>query len=388
MNKIVCTNNETTIQVLLDKLKDLNLCCEFLSGCCTTLHEGAVMRAVLIGDKVYMTDDGTKPVFVPFVNGNPIETYLMSVEMDMIYFNGVAISQMYLNGDIVFYRSLVLELPQYSDNTIINLAAFIASKNPDNIRKIIVHNGHTQPTLRTYSLAGLEVTLINDGEFQGTSPSSDAFIINSPLVLINNGWIRGAGGNGIDGKDAPDVLGWVHSEYLYDGSWSWACGQPGCPAHYMQFPTGVAFLQSSVDGSMKQIWRGGGFEGHISNTGPFTVFGQTGWFRGARKRTNMIGQCGHRFDWYGLERKIWDTLPSGSGGTKGIGQNFNQTSSTAGTSGTTIDGSTGTSGTNGGDWGNDGVGTGAGKGGDAIIGSRHLVTPDSNIGNQIGGIIW
>ena len=384
MDKIVCIENENTISNLLDKIKELNVCCEFSNSFTTTMNEGAVIRATIVGSRVFITDDGSEPTPVLFVDADPIETYLMGQEMDRIFFNRVNVSEMYLNGVIIFYKTMYLELPQYPDGVIIDLAKFINENNPDNTRKVIVVNNHIQPSLRTHSLLHLRVTLINNGEFQGTSPSSDAFIIDSPIKLINNGWIKGAGGNGLAGVSAPAPYGWIVNKTLYDGSWCWACGQPGCPSHYMQFPTGVVFAQTTTGGA-KQVWSGSGFQGHVLNNGPFTIWGEAGWFRGVYKKT-MIGQCGTPFEWWSLEKKVWGRIPAGKGGSRGIGQNFNQTNSMSGTAGTTVNGTTGTSGTNGGTWGQAGVGVGAGVAGRAIVGSANIIAFGSIQGNTIGAI--
>lgn len=200
-----CHEELMSLQIILNKLNEVNECCDDMKDCCDTLSTGDVIRVILIKDpsgtkhRAYMTDDGSTPLQVPFVDGDPIETYLNTHLMKRIFLNGTDLFELYLNGDIVFRKILELELPQYTSE--INLKDFIDANNPENLVVVEVTNNLTQPGIVTGSLCGMEVELINNGEIQGISSGGDALVIDSvcPMKLTNNGWIRGAGGDGGDG---------------------------------------------------------------------------------------------------------------------------------------------------------------------------------------------
>lgn len=201
MEQIQCQAGLVNLEQILAKLSELNLCCDEMSECCDTLESGEVIRAILVGKIVYMTNDGTAPVQVARQPGDPIETYMNGgEEMKTIIFNRVQLDEMYMMGEIVYRRALELELPQYT--TTINLNQFIVDNNPDGYDVIIVTNNLIQPGLISGTFVGLEVTLINNGEFQGISSGGDGMIITSPMKLLGPGITRGAGGDGGAGAGA------------------------------------------------------------------------------------------------------------------------------------------------------------------------------------------
>ncbi len=111
-----------------------------------------------------------------------------------LWFNGNYMNEGYMNGVHVFTTLLRLTLPQAV--TPVNLRTFINNNNPHGRTRIIVTNNLTQPRLDTGNLAGLSVTLVNNGQFQGAAVGDRGMNITSALTVTNNGWIRGAGGNG------------------------------------------------------------------------------------------------------------------------------------------------------------------------------------------------
>jgi len=175
---------------------------------------------------MYMTNNGTDPVVVPTGTGRP-ETYVNSGnklrEWHMKTSQGsFDLFEVYLNGSLVYRKVLELFLPNPSNNTAINLRSFINANNPDNYKVINVYNQYIQPTVISGDLSGLEVSLINLNEIQGSSSGSDALIIQSNMYLDNQGWIRGAGGRGGTGGKTPDLVenlgGWEGRGSYDDGT--------------------------------------------------------------------------------------------------------------------------------------------------------------------------
>jgi len=128
-----------------------------------------------------------------YVNGKPIETAV---------FNGVDLDKIYFNSKLVFHKSLSLELPQ--GVTEINLQEFILASSPGTYEAFTITNNLVQPRVVTGDLTGYDVTFINNSEIQGTSINGDAFEATTLVTLINNGWIRGAGGRGGKGGKGGD----------------------------------------------------------------------------------------------------------------------------------------------------------------------------------------
>lgn len=205
MEKIECVEGLVNMSQILEKVQAMNTCCDEMSACCDTLSQGDVIRSIMTTDstgknRVFMTDDGSTPVEVPFIFGDPIETWLNTDLMRTIFFNRTDIFEVYLNGDVVFRKALELTLPQYT--TEINLRSFIDGKNTEGYTVVIVTNNLIQPKLRSGNMFGLEVTLKNYGEFQGISSSGDAMLFTSTMKFLNYGWAKGAGGSGGAGSGA------------------------------------------------------------------------------------------------------------------------------------------------------------------------------------------
>lgn len=232
MEKIDCSSDLLNIQEILEKISELNGCCVEMSDCCDTIDNGMVIRALLVENKLYLTSDGSAPVAVPFVDGDPIKTFLNTDEMKQVFFNKIGLLEIYLMRDIVFKRVLKLDLPQYAEN--INLRNFINANNPDNIRTVLVSNRLIQPSISDGNLGGLDVTLTNNigAEFQGISSGGDAVVFSTALTLLNYGWIKGAGGDGgngggFDAVTIPSHVGNWHFRDDYDDGGPYVKGVKG-----------------------------------------------------------------------------------------------------------------------------------------------------------------
>lgn len=129
-----------------------------------------------------------------------------NIKAQNIVYNGITIQQAYSDDVHVYTRGASLTLPQFDDTFV--LADFIRKNNPKGRQRITVVNNFTQPTMRTGNLSGLDVTLINNGSIIGTQSGADAIILESKLKIVNNGYIRAAGGRGGNGKNGtPGVPG-------------------------------------------------------------------------------------------------------------------------------------------------------------------------------------
>ena len=129
-----------------------------------------------------------------YVNGSAVisewnYTAPNSVEYDLF--------EAYLNGTIVFKKSLELYLPDPQGvNTTINLKTFIDGEDTGGFTNIKIINNFIQPQIITGVLTGLNIEFENNSEIQGNTEGSAGLILTSDILLINNGWIRGAGGGG------------------------------------------------------------------------------------------------------------------------------------------------------------------------------------------------
>ena len=122
-----------------------------------------------------------------------------NINIDSVISNaGKSIDYVYANNILVWQRLLTLELPQFT--ALFDLRTFIDNNNSKNHKRIVVINNLIQPTMVSGNLDGLDVTFINNGEIQGGAPGAAAIYLVSPIKITNNGWIRGAGNNGIDGS--------------------------------------------------------------------------------------------------------------------------------------------------------------------------------------------
>ncbi len=131
------------------------------------------------------------PLDYVFVNG--------AQKHDVLTTGGDIIDDIFANTEHVYSNLLRLILPSPSSATAINLKNFIDANNPLNRTRVEILNpaGITQPTVATGNLAGFRyIKFINEGDINGSYPSSHGLSLTSPIILENLGTIRGAGGSG------------------------------------------------------------------------------------------------------------------------------------------------------------------------------------------------
>jgi len=265
LEQIKCSSNLFHLQKIIDKINNMQKMELCILECCDQINDGEVIRSLLVGDRLYLTNDGSNPIEVPLNGMEPYETYMNGVEMKQIFWMGTNLREIYMNTVLVFRGVLEIELPQYTSN--IDLMKLINEKNVDNFILVRVVNNLIQPSITTGNTTGLEVELVNNGEFQGFSSGGDAMHISHPIKLNNNGWIRGAGGNGGNGGGTdlggiPSTVGvWTGKAGHDDGSRT--PGKKGHPctgpsgAHYNRFwyPGGTgAWIDSRCNDSLQEYW--------------------------------------------------------------------------------------------------------------------------------------
>ncbi len=105
--------------------------------------------------------------------------------------------QVRVNTVIAWKNTEGIILPQFTDlgGAGNDLAVWLEANYPE-VTSVQLINNLTQPTLATGDFGTKTVELVNNGEIQGSVPSYIALMVQSPMKLTNNGWIRGAGGNG------------------------------------------------------------------------------------------------------------------------------------------------------------------------------------------------
>lgn len=112
----------------------------------------------------------------------------------------------------------VLYITLAQSSATITLRTIIDNVNTENRTKVQITNNYVQPRIRSGDLSGLTVTFINNGEIQANQFSGTGLELSSNLTLINNGWIRGAGGNGgiggTGGKGAD--ISWSSGSTVYN----------------------------------------------------------------------------------------------------------------------------------------------------------------------------
>ena len=302
------------------------------------------------------------------------------VAMDSVYFNGSKMDKVYVNGTLVFEDMIAVSVPNgYGGSTGINLQTFLeqyaAGKN-----KITITNNGVLAKFISGNLGGLEVTFINNGEIQGRRSSAhggDAMSISSAFTLINNGWIRAAGGRGGRGADgANDTYTTEGVEYHYSGTSNVNSWQAYCDSGAIRI-----FLDS----------KGTGSDYDCTRTGPYNS--PSSAHPGKLYRGVLKWQSGQIYI-YSVKR-VFDkinTRRGGAGGEGGYGQGYGQgyTNGKVGAPSSPAGGNSGGTGGRGGGWGSNGyrggnngaAGSAAGK---AIVGSGYLKT-GSKTGKVNGAI--
>jgi hypothetical protein len=224
------------------------------------------------------------------------------------------------------------------------------------------------------------VVLINNGEIRGLSNSKNALELTSALTLVNNGWIRGAGGNGgYGGKGGDDTYTKSSTETRYN----FGCGSGNSLADH-SYSDWVTITWSNKYCNVKTT--GKGPVKHEDFSGSF--------YRGNYKCT---ATCDTTAKFYEIKRVTYSTHSrtggAGGAGGKGIAFGQGQTYGSPGLPSTPTGGNSGGAGGTGGSWGvagapgSRGVNGEAGKLGEpagyAITGTTYLMA-GSNIGNISG----
>jgi len=269
---------------------------------------------------------------------------------------------------------LRLTLNVYDQNGLV-LRDFIDANNPHNIKNVIITipTGIKTPSVLSGTLTGYNVTLINYGEIRGTDNGWTALNVTSPMKLINNGWIKGAGGKGGTGAKGADDTYQKHNVLYNLGSWKARDKNPPLIEIYYNNVLEHTFTVSGNPYSYTKLSYNG-----ITYT------------RGAL--INCVADaCAYRYtrEWYTTEPRY-----GGAGGAGGDGAHYGHETPDAGSLGspsTPSGGNSGYRGGAGGDWGQsgsrgEGMGYGGQVAGDAIKGSANL-DPSSVTGNVIGRIV-
>ena len=144
--------------------------------------------------------------------------------------NNVQAMNVSVNGsNIVWQNSLALSLNKQSTKKDgWSLRDFIDANNKKGIGTVVVTNDIVQPSMKTGDLSGLTVTLINNGEIQGNTEGMWAMTLQSEIKLVNNGYIRGAGGHGGDGGTGRKG----NNGIIYSGGRGGEGGKGGYGAHF------------------------------------------------------------------------------------------------------------------------------------------------------------
>ena len=291
------------------------------------------------------------------------------------------------------YDYAILVLPKsYSQ---INLDTFIRSKTSKTT--VIVHNKGINCSVTTGALSGLDVTFINDrgaelqGFQKGRTNNNDSkhygLVVTGSMKLVNDGWIRGAGGaGGRGGKGKDSTYKKTHDETKY----AFGCGS----GYSWAVHTGTNLV--TVTWANKWCNRSVG-----EGKGPVSHDDFSGEFIKSSYKCTAVCQTHAKF--YAITRRTYTThkRTGGSGGYGGYGIGYN-TAAQAGGKGSVASPAdrhlySGGAGGKGGGWndakGHTGaVGYGNGASGTAgytrtpaIKGSSHLKS-GSKTGHVSGGI--
>lgn len=308
---------------------------------------------------------------------------------------------------------LYLELEQ-STGDIISLEQVINDNNPTNKTEIVITNNYVQPTIQTGNIDGLDVTLINNGEIQGNTTyegynpnrSSTALIVNttdnSAFKLINNGWIRAAGGNGgaggAGGKGSDKYI-WSYYDTIVgepteDGPGAHATTTGGDITY--RFNTGYYYGWEDTNG-LCQVNFGTDNEAIATKSfvticndiPPIKVEFDYSNFRGTYSKNGVVYEV---YDMIRSKNVLATGGAGGAGGAGGIGRNFfnSDISGETGQPGQDSNppggnkGGKGGDGGNGGDWGQPGLDGQQGQQGE---GQGDLGQP-GEAGSPSGNSIW
>jgi len=250
------------------------------------------------------------------------------------------VSRAYMNTLLVFKKGVELILPQAVSE--INLQSFIEANAPGET-SILITNSFTQPRVVTGDLSGLDVVFINNGEIQGVDLNRNAFHATSLIQLINNGWIRGGGGDGGKGgvgKNDTYVTTSSSTQYVF------GCG------------SGYSWGDHDGTNTVTLTWGSKWCNRTTTGTGPLTHDDYSGRFY----RSTLQGYstaCQANGNYYSVRREtdVTSARTGGAGGAGGSGQTFDTAISfgQAGSVSSPTGGNTGGAGGSGGNWGVPGV---------------------------------
>ncbi len=106
---------------------------------------------------------------------------------------GIQAQSVTVNGVEAWRNSETVTLPQFA--VVTNIGNWLQIESPGT-HPIKIVNNRTQPRLIMSNFLGRDVIFTNNGEIQGEVAGANGMDIYESFTLINNGWIRGAGGNG------------------------------------------------------------------------------------------------------------------------------------------------------------------------------------------------
>ena len=414
----MCDENLMSINRIMDKVNELIRQGVRIDDCCDTVRSRQVIRTLRVGDFLFLTNNGSTPLARTLPSPIPpnVKTIMNHGQMSVIVHNHSNVRAMFMNGVLVFYATIKLELPQYTNT--FSLRAFIDAKlNELGVSgsgvKLVILNRKVQPTMNTGDLSIFgEVSLLNQGEFTGTNPSENGINFQSDLTLFNNGYIRGAGGNGVRGKKGRKGA----NKEIYKNKIQYH--KPSGSACYPKYAAGWGHeVASNGTNIMKYYMAWGGPHGwtsSVKNDWPdFDVWYTDAdisslppgwryafWDPSTKERYNCVDPIGaskgHR---WGVKRQKTEVTISiggagGAAGTAGVGQSFKTTRRDGGAGGMGgapslpggNRGSRGTDGTDGGTWGVRG-GPPGGPAGKAVTGKVHwLNLAADGAGNTQGAV--
>ncbi len=337
-----------------------------------------------------------------YVDGNgPLTTWFFTGEDGII----TDLRYAYMDGVLVFEKTLNLTLPCNPSYNNLNLKDFIDARNQDGYYMINVLlpkcsgscstcNCH-HPTIETGDLSKLYVTLTIDGCLEaGWSSAPAALSITSPLILKNNGRILGyggRGGNGGRGNTGPSGTTSTTDPFTYGGSYYW---DVSCTPCHNSPNTTVLFKWGGSGGTVANCATCPGPSSHKSGSCTYT--------RGS-VQSGSISDCagGNTHARCSISRKCTTSTAGGAGGGGGDGGDGQWYKHAAepgeggdpgapGSNPPGTTGDTGGTGGHGGTWGKAGGkgvgGSNGSSGGKAIIGSSHIKNSDWNNGNVEGGV--
>ena len=156
-------------------------------------------------------------------------TSFYGVEIKDWTFNGVALEEAYMNGVLVFKKTLVINIGNHYTNAtdgggyrFIYLANLIKERRHNNETNVVVNivSGAEVPCINVGAVSGVTSLIINNhGIVSGGSPNDYGMKANTAFTLYNYGTIRSGGKNGATGgkgatghKGADDHQNILHQQ--------------------------------------------------------------------------------------------------------------------------------------------------------------------------------